>query len=75
MRKGVQVTNDMLSAVESTKQMLTMYEDDYHVGMYNGIEYVLSTLEKRKPKYFVLVGGKETEEPEQRTVGSGVKRR
>lgn len=76
--KKLLITKETLENIYSAKEMLVNCQDEYNVGMYNGIEYVLATIEKREPDYFVSIGDKmeaEQEETKQRTVASGIKRR
>lgn len=68
----------MINTIQSAKEMISSScNDEYNVGMYNGMEYALSVLEGRKPEYFVLTNEEEKTEQEtkQRTVVTGVKRR
>lgn len=71
MRSG-EVINNLYAA----KNMLVNCQDDYNIGMYNGMEYALSVLENRKPEYFVLVGEKEEKQEEKkRTLITGIRRK
>lgn len=55
-------------------------EDNYMVGLYNGMELAVSILEDRKPKYkscinkTEVIETKETEQSKGRTVFSGERR-
>lgn len=72
--------NERIENIKAGQKMLVNCQDEYNVGMYNGIEYALAILEGRDPRYFVAVGEKEVREDEkveqkQRTIITGMKRR
>lgn len=71
MRSGEVIKN-----LYAAKDMLVNCQDDYNIGMYNGMEYALSVLENRKPEYFVLVGeNEEKQEEKKRTLITGIRRK
>lgn len=77
------VTKRKMKEIENIKQMqkqsMEEMKEDYMVGLYNGIELILSLLQNRNPEYETCSHEPEIIEREEeqagRTVASGMRRR
>jgi hypothetical protein len=57
-QEGIQVTEEQMKNLKELMEIQSKnLTDPYMIGLYNGMELVLSTLEKRTPIY-IQVGGK-----------------
>lgn len=71
---------DAVITAESQKSLLLMKNKltDYDVGMYNGIEYILSRIKGREPEYIAEVKEPEViqkQETKTRTIASGIRKK
>jgi hypothetical protein len=56
-QEGIQVTEEQMKNLKELMEIQSKnLTDPYMIGLYNGMELVLSTLEKRTPIY-IQVGG------------------
>ena len=77
LKKKIQEDIETITKLKQIQESKVNVEPDnqFNVGIYNGIEIALSVLEERKPKLFIIpqMEGTTKEEPQRgRTVHSGI---
>lgn len=72
-------TNEVKRIRDLQKQSIETANDNYMVGLYNGLEFAVAIMEGRKPEFLACVGEPpivdNTEEQAGRTIASGIRRK